>query len=135
MIILPNATLMHGGCFPFSTPHYGNMFENYGTLKLIWLEVVFWFDKRFCSSYFQHELFVAQEIEGMVDLALEDIDIAFFPADFFPSCYLLLAVKTEVGSCKYLSDKIFLNTVAFSTALIEKTLSDIVRSRRNKSLA
>ena len=33
MILLPNAILLHGVCFPHSTVLSGNKFGNYGTLK------------------------------------------------------------------------------------------------------
>ena len=41
LILLSNAILLHVGCFPPSAAFSGNMSENYGTLKLIPLEVVF----------------------------------------------------------------------------------------------
>ena len=48
---------------------------------------------------------------------------------------MVLAVKTKTASCKSISDKSFLNTVALPTPWIEEVLSHPVRACLNRSFA
>lgn len=78
---------------------------------------------------------MAQGVDEMVSVALENNRHCFFyPADSISSCNLILLEKAKGASFKCLFDKSFLNTVAFSTPLIEKVVSHPVRACRNRSL-
>ena len=99
-------SLLHGFCFPPSTALSENMFESYGTLKVIFVGgSVTGLINDFAVDAFLINCLWQRELTKWSVSSLKIIDMAFFPpADSISSCNLLLAVTTEVGPSRCLSD-------------------------------
>ena len=73
-----------------------------------------------------------RELREWFVLLFEIIETTFSPADSTSSCNLLLVVKTKAASYKCPFQKIFLDTIAFSTLWFEEVVSHPMRACRRR---